>query len=354
MARRSSWGALCLAMIVIHTTPTRAQSFYLQGDRGSPGPSGDPEQLDCSSDSCNLSVRLEVVEMVSVEGHCGFSGGLMAASADFASIDLDELRIDQSVWLPECPRGYSRMIEDGVPEHVILCERGRDQMVKVGDIWVDRFEASVWANEDCVGGPEAPFDEATPYGLTADWPPWFPYHGQFSVPLFACSVSGVIPSAHLTWFQAQATCAASGKHLISNAEWQGASIGSRDPGASDGADGACVTSGGITRVSSEGTSCVSYWGAEDMIGNLWERTSDWYGQGLDSADGTLPAEYFGDGYWNVDAALHQGEYGTHFPAGGLRGGAYDNATQAGVFALYLRGAPSLAAEDTGFRCARGF
>jgi formylglycine-generating enzyme required for sulfatase activity len=164
----------------------------------------------------------------------------------------------------------------------------------------------------------------------------------------------VRPSAYLTWFQAQAACAASGKHLITNAEWQAAVIGTRDPGASDGTGGACLTSVSSPREAGLGTACVSYRGAEDMIGNFWEWTSDWYGQGADGDDGSQPMEYFGDGYWNVDAAHHQGEYGAHFPSGGFRGGAYNNSTQSGVFALYLRNAPSISAADQSFRCARGF
>ena len=91
-----------------------------------------------------------------------------------------------------------------------------------------------------------------------------------------------------------------------------------------------------------------------MIGNLEERTSDWYGQGGDGEDGVQPAEYGGDGYWNVDATVHQGAYVTHFPTVGIRGAAYNNSTQAGAFSLYLRSAPSTAGNHQSFRCARGF
>ena len=132
----------------------------------------------------------------------------MAGVGTFDTLDVNHLTVAMSIWLPECPSGYER---DTGRADIVLCTNGRDEMVKVGDFWVDRYEASVWSAADCTG---------TQYGNTDDWATvagTFPYHGSFTVPLYACSVTGVTPSRYLTWFQAQAACTASGKHLITNA-----------------------------------------------------------------------------------------------------------------------------------------
>ena len=45
-------------------------------------------------------------------------------------------------------------------------------------------------------------------------------------------------------------------------------------------------------------------------------------------------------------------YGSVLPAAGLRGGNWNNGTQAGAFALNLNNAPSNSNNNIGFRCAR--
>jgi formylglycine-generating enzyme required for sulfatase activity len=237
-------------------------------------------------------------------------------------------------------------------------------MVKVGDFWVDRYEASVWSDAAC---------SATQYGGASDnYPATFPDSGQVRAPanrLYACSRNGVTPSRYLTWFQAQAACAASGKSLITNAEWQMAVAGTNDPGASSVDAGLCLTSGAGARLTGRagrnpggGDSCISLWGTEDMIGNLWEWTSDWWqaGRGWDAgfSDGAS-ADVWPDGYssdnadttWNLNGrAAGPAGYANGLPAAALRGGSWTNGTQAGAFALNVGNAPSNSNNSIGFRC----
>ena len=334
-------GGLFLLTLVTPVGEARAEFFVLQGERGPAGEDGatgprgpagatGDSALDCVGDTCTLPHNLVV------EGDGTFTGDLdVAGTGTFDTLEANELTVTMSIWLPECPSGYER----DPRRDIVLCSNGRDEMVKVGDFWVDRYESSVWQNADCSG---------IQYGDTDDWATvsvGFPYHGSFTVPLYACSVTGVTPSRYLTWFQAQSACAASGKRLLTNGEWQAAVAGTEDPGG-------CVVSAGGPRATGAGT-CLSHWGAEDMIGNLWEWVEDWYGQGGDSDGGSQPAEYFGDGYWNVDAAQYPGPYATHLPAAALRGGNWNYGTQAGAFALALYHAPSASNDSIGFRCARG-
>lgn len=244
----------------------------------------------------------------------------------------------------ECPTGYER---DWTEESFVLCRRGLDEMVKVGDFWVDRYESSVWSNADCTGAQYG--------GEVNNWSDvegTFPRNGQISSLLYACSVNDVFPSTHLTWFQAQAACAASGKHLITNAEWQVAVAGTQDPGASDGAGGTCNTGPGTSgRRTGLGALCRSIWGCEDMIGNEWEWTATLYGYGSSSDDGSQSAYYGNDYYWNVRAAEFPGPEGGHFPPAAVRGGSSAYGAGSGAFTTTLHVSPDNA-NNHGFRCAR--
>jgi formylglycine-generating enzyme required for sulfatase activity len=287
-------------------------------------------------------------------------------------------------------------------------------MVPVADFCVDRYEASLWARTDgtavdcgavqkavddarkepwnwtdvdmdswykgqhgtCLaGGPKPDLCAYRQYGSPPgcngndacdDYPAEFPDHGNWSKPLYACAIKGVMPSRSMTWFQAAQACALSGKHLITNLEWQTAVAGTVDPGASDGADGSCNTQSGGPRKTGLGASkCVSRYGVEDMIGNLAEWVDLW-GQagpvntsfGAGTSVTPWPSSYWegGDRTWNVNGQAYSngtGGWTTGLPFAAIRGGAWDYGAGAGAFAFNAIYGPSHWSRALGLRCARG-
>ena len=160
--------------------------------------------------------------------------------------------------------------------------------------------------------------------------------------------------------------------MITNAEWQAAVAGTVDPGESTTYEGVCRTGPDLSGPRPTGRagdapggvgSCISLWGAEDMIGNLWEWTADWWqaGRGWMASDEdwthNWPAAYSSDGEdgtYNLDGRVFSSGWSNGLPAAGFRGGDWGNGTQAGAFAINLGGAPSHRSSDIGFRCARSF
>lgn len=232
-----------------------------------------------------------------------------------------------------CPRGFTYATDAAGPEGMILCTRtgfgGTDEVVRVGDFWTDRFEASLCPESGGLGGRNG----ADTSGA-------------------ACSTAGVEPQAQVTWFQALALCTNAGKRLCTNAEWQAAALGTPD-------DGSCNTLSSLW-LTGEGGSCVSRYGAESMVGNLWEWAADWFAapprpeDPLPYISTTWNEEFFGgDIIGNVASMAREDGPWMQLPAAAVRGGAVGSGgMEAGPYAFALDNAPSNSNGVTGFRCCK--
>ncbi|MBI5545831.1 MAG: SUMF1/EgtB/PvdO family nonheme iron enzyme [Deltaproteobacteria bacterium] len=241
---------------------------------------------------------------------------------------------------PDCPSGYTK---DPSATDIVLCKKGVDEVVKIGAgataFWADRYEASVW---------DAATGTGTQYGASADdYPNTFPDTGKWTAPLYAVSKVAVRPSAFLTWFQASEACRAGGKRLPSGSEWLAAAMGTPDLAT------LCSKTGAGTGTDTGASpQCMSRWGAQDMIGNLWEWTDEWYpgvGDATSTPGGAWPAGY-GGGTANVSSKVYGNSGATAgLPAATLRGGSWRDPW-SGVLALLLDSAPSRTQPSFGLRC----
>ncbi|HEY2385970.1 MAG TPA: SUMF1/EgtB/PvdO family nonheme iron enzyme [Candidatus Binatia bacterium] len=156
---------------------------------------------------------------------------------------------------------------------------------------------------------------------------------------------GALPSACITWFQAEQACRLSGKRLLTNQEWQAAAAGTPQTGLISGPMECNTNSTGPTATGSRPL-CKSSWGLFDMAGNVAEWVADWVPRSTNCP---------GWSTFSTNDMCLSGAFTTAFGPGALiRGGDWGlgDGTLSGPFTVYGNNYPYTTDPVIGFRCAR--
>jgi len=219
----------------------------------------------------------------------------------------------------EIPAGpFTRGSDAGDPED------GPTHQVDLPAFEIDRFEVT---NADY-----AAFTEATGYVTFAEqqgFRSWRDEGGEGE---------DNHPVVVVTWDDAQAYCEWAGKRLPAEAEWEKAARGTDgrvfpwgnewDPNKAN------VKERGLRGTATVGSfgAGTSPYGVDDMTGNVWEWTADWYQP--------YPGNAVADPYYGEKYRVTRG------------GGWFDVEPQATVFNRNAADPGKTANDDLGFRCAR--
>ena len=235
---------------------------------------------------------------------------------------------------------------------------------EVGPTCVDKYEASIWqippgntsllarvkkgkaTEADLLAGGATQLGaaQATEGCTSLEYPDTFRYNGNWTQPLYALSLPNVMPSACVSWFQAEQACALSGKRLITNQEFQRAVAGTPDPNADNGVTDCNTGSVFAPLPTGSRVGCLSNWGVYDMVGNLSEMTGDWDERAVACSYQTLDLGgdsvcFGGAGDGTIGSVIRGGQWFFGIPNGGafFLSAALDPASYFG---------------HIGFRCAR--
>lgn len=181
----------------------------------------------------------------------------------------------------------------------------------------------------------------------------------------AVSEPGRMPWRYVSQNQAQMICAKMGKRLPTNKEWSMAALGTPDFLEKNTKYDCHIRNNwpkqpGLT---GSGKHCESSNGVFDMIGNVWEWTSETSNNGkiedIDLPDGGYVVSVNGDGYPTKTSKEGDPNYYNDYlwvkrsgSRAVARGGNWDNEEKAGVYAYYAVLEPSFAGSGVGFRCVK--
>ena len=232
--------------------------------------------------------------------------------------------------------------------------------VPAGTLCLDRYEASVWrvpnpTTTNAFLVKKIQLGHATRAALTAggatplgtasnDYAPCTDHGQNCANDIYAVSLPSELPSASITWFQAQEACANAGKRLPTSAEWQVGANGTPDPGPDDRTTTCNSANDATTTRTGARSRCVSARGAFDMVGNVAEWVADWV---------PLSADCAGWGSFSDDIMCLFGASTTASGPGALvRGGFFFGGAISGPLTVIGTIAPFRSEDFLGFRCAR--
>jgi Tol biopolymer transport system component len=238
--------------------------------------------------------------------------------------------------------------DDDVGYAMQLCNEYRDDcqrqwyeneqpvhMVALDGFWIDKYEVTNAQYQMCVeaGGCQAP--------TTCNW----------GTPTYGKADKADHPVVCVDWQGAQDYCEWAGGRLPTEAEWEYAARGAArnvfpwgdtfDGTLANFCDTNCTqdwkNSGyddGYSQTAPVGSypDGISWCGAEDMAGNVWERVSDWY-----------DSDYYRVSPAENPVGPSSGEYRV------ARGGSWRDGSLPAAF-RYYSGVPSLRTSNVGVRC----
>jgi formylglycine-generating enzyme required for sulfatase activity len=241
------------------------------------------------------------------------------------------------------------------------CPTGMAFIPKLGGFCIDKYEASRSDATFCDNGNAWTGDCENHYGSS-------------STP---ASVADRIPWVNISQTDASTACQAAGKHLCSSEEWMAAAnlngqVYDLDNTTTQnacivdstlhclnhsGMDGeACNT--GSNKDTNANSNCVSAEGVYDLIGNVWEWTSDVVDVNADSSDvgWNRPNDNVSPNLCgNTTPSAHYGNDGvatgsTKVGRAVQRGGNWAVGSDAGLFCVRLYSGPGNTGSSFGFRC----